>query len=83
MPIAELPRLKIWDAELAEGDGQNGEVIAVSESGIVVACGEQSLRLKVVQREGGQRMAAAEFMRGCPLEAGAVLGGTSSTSSQS
>ena len=83
MPTTELPRLKIWEAELAEGGGQNGHVIAADESGIVVACGEQSLRLKIVQREGGQQMAAAEFLRGCPLEAGTVLGVTSSTSSQS
>jgi methionyl-tRNA formyltransferase len=83
MPTAELPRLKIWEAEVAEEDGQNGQVIAVDESGIVVACGEKSLRLKVVQREGGKRMTAAEFIRGCPLETGMLLGGTSSTSSQS
>ena len=82
MPTTDLPRLKIWKAEVAEGDGQNGQVIAVDELGIVVACGEKSLRLKVVQREGGKRMTAAEFLRGCPLEAGAVLGGTSSTSSK-
>ena len=83
MPMAELPRLKILTAEVTEGDGQNGEVIVANESGIVVACDKQSLRLKIVQREGGQQMAAAEFLRGCPLEAGTVLGGTSSTSSQS
>lgn len=83
MPMAEQPRMKIWEAEVAEGDGQNGQVIAADESGIVVACGEQSLRLKIIQREGSQQMAAAEFLRGCPLETGTVLGGTSSTSSQS
>ena len=82
MPIAELPRLKIWEAELAENDGQNGQVIAADETGIMVACGEQSLRLKIVQREGGQQMAAADFLRGCPLEVGTVLGVTSFTSSQ-
>jgi methionyl-tRNA formyltransferase len=82
MPTTELPRLKIWEAELAENDGQNGQVIAADESGIMVACGEQSLRLKIVQREGGQQMAAADFLRGCPLEVGTVLGVTSFTSSQ-
>ena len=65
-------------AEMTEGDGQNGEIIAADKSGIVVACGEKSLRLKIVQREGGKRMAAAEFLRGCPLEAGTVLGGATS-----
>ena len=82
MPMADLPRLKIWEAELAENDGQNGQVIAVDESGIMVACGEQSLRLKILQREGGQQMAVADFLRGCPLEVGTVLGVTSCTSSQ-
>ena len=59
---------------MLEGDGPEGEVIVADESGIVVACGEQALRLTMVQREGGRRMAAAEFLRGCTLEAGTVLG---------
>jgi methionyl-tRNA formyltransferase len=82
-PVAERSLLKIWEAGVMADDGRAGEVIKADESGIVVACGEESLQLLVVQREGGRRMAAAEFLRGCPLKAGMFLGGTTSTSSQS
>ncbi|MBL67110.1 MAG: methionyl-tRNA formyltransferase [Verrucomicrobiales bacterium] len=74
IPSINMALLKIWEAEVLEGDGPEGEVIVADESGIVVACGEQALRLTMVQREGGRRMAAAEFLRGCTLEAGTVLG---------
>nr|MDH4392510.1 methionyl-tRNA formyltransferase [Aquabacterium sp.] len=39
-----------------------------------VACGEGALRLQVLQRTGGRRLAAADFLRGWPLAPGAVLG---------
>ncbi|MCB1974507.1 MAG: methionyl-tRNA formyltransferase, partial [Burkholderiaceae bacterium] len=42
--------------------------------GITVACGEGALRLTALQRAGGKRLAAADFVRGFPLSAGMVLG---------
>jgi methionyl-tRNA formyltransferase len=76
MPMAEQRILKILDAKVSDGNGKEGEVILADESGIVVACGEQALRLLTVQREGSKRMAAADFLRGCPLRVGMVLGET-------
>ena len=35
---------------------------------------EQALRLTVLQRAGGKRLAAADFLRGFPLQPGQVLG---------
>lgn len=74
LPSEEQRILKIWEAEVLEGNGPAGEVIVADESGIVVACGEQALRLTVVQRDGSKRMAVADFLRGCSLESGMVLG---------
>lgn len=74
LPAQEERLLKIWEAEVMDGDGPAGEVIVADESGIVVACGEQALRLTTVQRNGGKRMAAADFLRGCQLKPGMVLG---------
>ncbi|WP_126447127.1 methionyl-tRNA formyltransferase [Sulfuricystis multivorans] len=62
--------LKLWHAELAEGAGRPGEIIAVGPSGIVVACGEGALRLTELQKPGGRRLPAADFLRGFPLAAG-------------
>ena len=74
LPSQEQRLLKIWEAEVVDGDGPAGEVILADESGIVVACGEQALRLTTVQRDGGKRMTVADFLRGYPRERGTVMG---------
>jgi len=60
--------IKIWDAVLAEGKGEPGQVLAADAGGIVVACGEGALRLLQLQKPGGKRLAAAEFLKGFPLD---------------
>jgi len=64
--------LKIWRASVVpEPRGAPGEVLLADKSGVVVACGEQALRLEELQREGGRRMSAAEFLAGHALAVGA------------
>jgi methionyl-tRNA formyltransferase len=58
---------KIWEAEATSERHPPGEVCADS-SGLLVGCGAGSLRLGVVQRPGGRRMAAGEFLRGVPWQ---------------
>ena len=60
--------VKVWRAELVAGQGTPGEVIA---AGPVVACGEGALKLTELQRAGGKRLPAREFLAGFPLVAGA------------
>jgi methionyl-tRNA formyltransferase len=62
--------LKIWEAEVTSGQGTAGQVMAADKSGVVVGCGRDALRLLTVQREGGRRMGAAEFLAGHPLQLG-------------
>ena len=57
------------------GAGRAGEVLAVGPEGITVACGEGALRLTVLQRAGGKRLPAADFLRGFALARGESLGG--------
>jgi methionyl-tRNA formyltransferase len=63
-------RLKIWKAEIVERSGSAGEILSADKNGIVVACGQNALRILELQREGGRRMNAAEFLAGCTLMAG-------------
>lgn len=63
--------LKLWRAEPCADSGRPGEVLAVGDPGIVVACGEGALRLTVLQRAGGKRLPAAAFLQGHPLQPGA------------
>lgn len=60
--------IKIWAAEPAEGHGQPGHVLAADAGGIVVACGTGALRLLQLQKPGGKRLAAGEFLKSFPLQ---------------
>jgi methionyl-tRNA formyltransferase len=64
------PLLKIWKAEVAENSGRAGEVLSADKSGIVVGCGEDALRILELQREGGKRLTAEQFLAGHPLKPG-------------
>ena len=48
---------------LATGAAAPGEVLAAGDE-LTVACGEGALALLELQRPGGRRMTAAEFLRG-------------------
>jgi methionyl-tRNA formyltransferase len=62
--------LKIWKAEVVEKTGGAGEVLSADKTGIVVGCGQGALRILELQREGGRRLTAAEFLAGHALKAG-------------
>jgi len=66
--------VKIWRARLESGQGAPGTVLAVSDEGILVACGSGALRLTELQRAGGKRLASADFLRGRTLDVGTQLG---------
>lgn len=66
--------LKIWQAETVERPGPPGEVLQADKTGIVVGCGRDALRILGVQREGGRRLTAQEFLAGHPLLPGQKLG---------
>ncbi len=63
-------RLKVIAAELADGAGAPGTVL---DGQLTTACGEGSLRLLTVQREGRAPVAAADLLRGYPIAPGVVL----------
>jgi len=69
------PLLKIWEADVAgECSGRPGEILRADKTGIIVACGEGALRLTQVQREGGRRLPAHDFLAGYHLEPGQTFG---------
>jgi len=70
--------IKLWGcatASMPSAPGSRpGQILSVDAEGIVVACGEDALRLTLLQRAGGKRLAAADFVRGFDVQAGMVLG---------
>ena len=73
--IGDAP-VKIWRAALVRASGEPGEVLASGPSGIVVACGERALSLLELQKPGGKRLAAREFLAGFPVPAGSRFSGS-------
>jgi methionyl-tRNA formyltransferase len=65
MEIQEKARvLKVWRAEVEKAHGVPGSIARKNNAGLVVACGEDALRLLEVQPEGRRRMAIGEFLAG-------------------
>jgi len=68
--MADGIELKIWRVRVIHGLSlAPGEVA----DGLVVGCGEGALEVLELQRAGGRRLSAPEFVRGHPLPAGARL----------
>ena len=67
--------LKIWQAvaEPLPSPAEPGTVLSADAFGVRVACGEGQLCLTQLQRPGGKRLSAADFLRGCPLQPGQRL----------
>ena len=73
--------IKIWNSEIdsysGSVDADNGQILSVNDEngGLRVACGQASvLRLIELQRPGGKRLPAREFLRGFALAPGQRLG---------
>ena len=64
--------VKFWRAEpVSVAQAEPGKVLAASaQDGVVVACGKGALRVLDLQKPGGKRLPAAEFLKGFPLEGG-------------
>lgn len=59
---------KIHATRVVEGAGAPGQILALTKTGLVVACGEGAVEISQLQAEGGKRMAAPDYFRGHPLE---------------
>ena len=65
--------VKLWAAEPVSGQGAPGTVLEAGGERLVVACGEQALALRILQRPGGKRQGAREFLQACPLTRGQLV----------
>jgi methionyl-tRNA formyltransferase len=67
--------LKLWQAHATEeiGDAEPGTIIATDSAAIHVRCAEGVLAITELQRPGGKRLQAHQFLQGFPLAAGIRL----------
>ena len=77
--VAELERtpgapLKVWKARVATAPPPPGTapgtVLAATGGAVTVACGDGAVELLELQRAGGRRLPAREFVAGLPLRPG-------------
>jgi methionyl-tRNA formyltransferase len=70
--------VKIWRAVPLPFETRGtppGIVISAGADGIAVACGEGALRIEELQKAGGRRLSAAQFLSGNPVRPGAMFSG--------
>lgn len=72
-PVATMElhgqRFKIHRTVIAEGSGAPGQILGLTKTGLLVACGTGAVEIRSLQAEGGKRMNAPDYFRGHPLEA--------------
>ena len=70
-PVATMElqgkKFKVHETRATEGSGQPGQILGLTKTGLVIACGEGAVEIRSLQAEGGKRMAAPDYFRGHPL----------------
>ena len=70
-PVATMElqgqKFKVHATRIVEGKGEPGEILKLTKTGLVIACGEGAVEVTSLQAEGGKRMAAPDYFRGHPL----------------
>lgn len=70
-PVATMElkgqKFKVHATAVAEGHGEPGQILDLTRTGLVIACGEGAVEVRSLQAEGGKRMNAPDYFRGHPL----------------
>ena len=73
--------VKLWSARVVDAEVEAdvthatpGEVLSATPDAWIVACGQGALQLLQVQRPGGKRQGAADFLHARPVTVGTQLG---------
>ena len=71
-PVATMElqgkKFKVHATKIVPGSGVPGEILGLTRTGLVIACGDGAVEVTSLQAEGGKRMAAPDYFRGHPLE---------------
>ncbi|MCX7256732.1 MAG: methionyl-tRNA formyltransferase, partial [Polaromonas sp.] len=69
--------IKLWSAQMGSDprppEAACGQILSASADGVLVACGDGVLVLSELQRPGGKRLPAADFLRGFALQPGQLF----------
>ena len=61
--------VKLWHAkaDMRQHNAKNGEVISANQDGVYIACADGVLCVSELQKAGGKKLNAKEFIKGFPL----------------
>ena len=59
---------KVHQTVIVDASGKPGEILGLTKTGLVIACGSGAVEIRSLQAEGGKRMNAPDYFRGHPLE---------------
>lgn len=62
--------VKLWAAQPVSGQGLPGQILAIDREHITIACGTGALAVSELQKAGGKRLPAQQFLAGHPLKVG-------------
>jgi methionyl-tRNA formyltransferase len=70
--------LKLWSAQTANAPSDEfavapGTIVSANAQGVVIACGDGAIRVTELQKPGGKRLPAREFLAGVELRAGQTM----------
>ena len=66
--------LKIFKADVSDGNGKPGEVIKCDDKTLAIAAGNESLSILELQLEGSKRMNIEDFLRGNKIKENTFVG---------
>ena len=70
-PVATMElqgkHFKVHETRVTAGEGEPGQILGLTKTGLVIACGEGAVEIRSLQAEGGKRMNAPDYFRGHPL----------------
>ena len=60
---------KIHQTVVVKGvSGTPGKILGLTKTGLLVACADDAVEIRILQAQGGKRMSAPDYFRGHPLE---------------
>ena len=63
-------RYKIWKAKVAEKSGLPGTIL---DNNFIIGCGDKSLKIIEIQKEGKNKLLLKNFLMGIKFEQGEIL----------
>ena len=73
-PLGARGTVKLFRPVVVDAGGEPGAVLAASDEGVTIACGQGAVRIREAQPPGKRRMPAADWVRGRGVAAGDRFG---------